>query len=59
MEGQISADGALDRAALRSTDRILLDQPLDAFHAKAVAALKQSISTQLDYPPSYQVPLKG
>ena len=54
MEGQISADGALDRAALRSTDRILLDQPFDAFHAKAVAALKQSINTQLDYPPSQE-----
>ena len=42
MKSQITADGALDGAAVGAANRVLLDQPLDTFNAKAMAALLQN-----------------
>ena len=42
MKSQITADGALDGAAVGAANGVLLDQPLDTFHAKTMAALQQN-----------------
>jgi hypothetical protein len=43
VEGEAPADGASDRAPLGPAHRVLFDQPLDALHAEAVAALQKSL----------------